>query len=157
MAKPKYIEVSAGVRYWEDGTLNGEEDGVGIMPFREGDMWRPVIDLDEGKVVDWPKGDTASIHYKVCDSGEYWLLDEEHKRVAKWNGCYVPDDLLCVGAKGYGDYIIFSIEEDGKITGWSKPNIMVNGTINSFDGDNSWLVIDPIVSISKCPVFYGDE
>lgn len=117
----KYIEVTAFARYWEDAKLNGEEDSDGKMPLRKGDCWCPTIDLNTGEVLNWPKGNTAKVHYKVCDAGEYWLLDETKNRILQWKGYYVPDSILCIKDKGYGDYIIFSINENGFIENWKNP------------------------------------
>jgi len=120
----KYIEVSAQVRYWEDTTINGVDDEDGnLVPFKDGELWRPTIDLDNGMVKNWPEGMTGSIHYKVCDQGEYWLQDESGERIAKWKGYYVPDSFLCHGDHGFGDYIIFNVGNDGKIADWRKPKI----------------------------------
>ena len=56
----KYIKARCGVRYWEDGEVNGvpDEDGSRI-PLREGTAadndslgggnWCPTIDLDTGE------------------------------------------------------------------------------------------------------------
>ena len=121
--KARYLEVSAGVRYWEDALLGGEPDEAGLMPLRSGDRWAPVIDLDCGKIAGWPVGTVARIHYKVCDDGEYWLLDQEGRRVARWADFYVPDDLLCVGDRGFGDYIIFNVSSEGLIEGWRRPTL----------------------------------
>jgi len=118
---PKFIKISADVRYWEDATLNGCEDEQGEMPLRNGNSWEPVINLETGSIDCWPAGVTADVHYKVCDAGEYWLLDENKKPFAKWSGYYVPDDILCVGCNGYGDYIIFKVGSDGFIIGWQRP------------------------------------
>jgi len=119
-----YLEVCAQVRYWEDATVNGAEDTDGtLVPARVNESWRPVIRLADGLVMDWPQGTTADIHYKVCDEGEYWLLDDERKRAAKWAGFYVPDSFLCHGDTGYGDYIIFKVGADGKIEAWEQPEI----------------------------------
>lgn len=125
--EPKYIEVSAGVRYWEDTYVNGAEDENGtLIPLRKGEMWCPVIRISDGMVMDWPNGTTADIHYKVCDAGEYWLLDADRKRIAKWGGYYVPNDFLCHGSEGYGDYIIFNVDADGMIKKWRTPEIEFN-------------------------------
>lgn len=121
--KAHYIEVEAGVRYWEDAELDGIPDEKGLIPLREGDAWKPVIHLDTGRVSDWPQGLAADVHYKVCDAGLYWLQDENGKRIATWNGYYVPNDFLCIGDNGYGDYIIFKIGDDGIIKGWKRPVI----------------------------------
>lgn len=123
MDKAQFVEVSAEVRYWEDADLNGTTDVEGKIPLRRGDLWEPVIELATGRVLNWPDGTAADIHYKVCDAGEYWLLDESKSRIAKWRGYYVPNDFLCVGDNGYGDYIIFKIGEDGLIAGWRPPYV----------------------------------
>lgn len=121
------LVVSAGVRYWEDATVNGVEDEQGgLIPFRNSDKWEPVIELATGLIRDWPQGTVADVHYKVCDAGEYWLADADGNKVAKWSGYYVPDKLLCVGANGYGDYIILTVGSDGKIKGWNPPKIDVD-------------------------------
>lgn len=119
-----YIEVSAEVRYWEDATVNGIEDSDGkLIPLQKGELWAPVIRLSDGVLMDWPDGFEADVHYKVCDQGEYWLLDEALRRVAKWASHYVPDEFLCHGDNGYGDYIIFRVGADGKIANWRTPGI----------------------------------
>ena len=120
---PSFLIVHAAVRYWEDATVNGAEDTDGsLIPMREDDLWKPTIALEDGLVVGWPIGTTASIHYKVCDAGKYWLEDDDGKRL-KWKGDYVPDDLLAIGGEGYGDYIILEIMPDGLIKGWKKPEL----------------------------------
>ncbi len=115
MLKPKYLEIVASVRYWEDAIVNGAEDKDGdLIPFRSGDTWNPIIDIENKCLVDWPIGIEATIHYKVCDAGQYYLLDENKKRTHHWGGFYVPADNICSG-NGYGDYIIMKICPDGKI------------------------------------------
>lgn len=118
-----HIEFSAGVRYWEDATVNGIEDEDGsLIPGRDGDVWRGKIDLATGKIVDWPTGVEADIHYKVCDDGVYWLLDAEGNRIAEREG-YVPGAFMCHGDSGYGDYIIMRIGPDGQIAKYRRPKI----------------------------------
>ena len=125
MMKTRRLIVDAGVRYWENATVNGVEDTDGtLIPFRVGERWMPVIDLSTGTIIGWPQGTTADIHYKVCDAGAYWLADEAGQKTHKWRGYYVPDDLLCVGDDGYGDYIIFKIGADGKIINWQVPELI---------------------------------
>jgi hypothetical protein len=117
------VKVSAEVRYWDDADVNGQqdtEDGANI-PLRVGPLWCPIIELDTGRVRNWPAGTTASIHYKVADAGTYELLGPVGNVVAKKDG-YVPD-FLSVGEDGFGDYIILEIGADGLITGWKAPTI----------------------------------
>lgn len=130
--KAAFIECEAGVRYWEDAIVNGEEDEDGSrIPCRVGENWCPTIDLRTGKVVGWPEGTTADIHYKVCDAGRYWLLNEAGERIAERDG-YVPGQYLCHGDNGYGDYIIMSINSDGSIVNYDPPR----------DGMDGWKAIE---------------
>lgn len=123
------LEVSAGVRYWEDATVNGEEDTHGdLVPCRNGDRWKPVIEIETGKIINWTHGTSATIHYKVCDDGVYSLQNEHGVAEVEFDG-YVPK-TLCPADRGYGDYIIMNIDEEGVIAGW-KFNI--NDFINSED------------------------
>lgn len=116
--------VDARVRYWEDATVNGVSDVDGnLIPCRVGNSWMPSIDLASGKILGWPQGTEADIHYKVCDDGDYWLADAAGNKLLKWGGDYVPDRLLCVGDRGFGDYIILYVKEDGAIAGWIPPVI----------------------------------
>ena len=121
----KLLIVRAEVRYWEDSTFDGVEDSEEgeFAPFKSGVFWNPIIDLDSGKIVNWPQGTVAAIHYKVCDQGEYWLADASAVKLAKWKGSYVPDKFLCHGDEGFGDYIIFAVNENGKIQDYTKPEI----------------------------------
>lgn len=117
-----YIEVSAGVRYWEDATVNGVEDKDGtLIPCRIGGLWMPIIRLD-GVVLHWPQGVEADIHYKVCDDGKYWLLDHSRKRIAEWRDYYVPTAFLCQCDRD-SDYIIMRVDAAGRILDWQTPSI----------------------------------
>lgn len=112
------LEVNAGVRYWEDSEINGEsdtEDGDNI-PCKDGDRWKPIIDIDKGIITNWEQGKTASIHYKVCDDGIYTLKDEKGNTIEERNN-YVPN-IMCPGEDGYGDYIIMNIGSNGEIEDW---------------------------------------
>ena len=114
----KTLVIRALPRYWEDATVNDIEDVNGdLIPFREWDMWCPHIDIDTGVVYDWPEGVTASIHYKVCDAGSYYLLDEHGNHILSIEQDYVPS-MACPNGEGYGDYIIMHINEKGQIANW---------------------------------------
>jgi hypothetical protein len=112
----KTVLIEAGVRYWEDTTVNGVEDHEGnLIPFREGDMWRPEIDVETGTILNWPQGTKADIHYKVCDAGSYYVKDAEGKVVLSIVDNYVPNSLI---PGSCGDYIIMTVDETGKIAEW---------------------------------------
>jgi hypothetical protein len=132
-----HIEVAARVRYWEDGEVNGvsEDDDNPLMPGASGEMWNARIALATGHIDGWPAGTTASIHYKVCDEGEYWLLNAAGERISKWRGYYVPNGFLCHGSEGFGDYIILSIGDDGRVIGWTVPEIEPEDWVAFVDGE----------------------
>lgn len=114
----KTLHVEAGVRYWEDATVNGVEDTEGdLIPCREGDLWKPVIDLETGRITNWKQGVTADVHYKVCDDGSYYIKDAEGNTVLSIEDDYVPS-ILSPGGNSYGDYIIMHIDETGLIQNW---------------------------------------
>ena len=117
-----FLRVFADVRYWEDATVNGVEDhGGGLIPLRQGNSWCPVIDLENGSIVNWTKGVVADVHYKICDAGKYYLTDRLGATTHKRENDYVPSEYLCFGGEGYGDYIIMKIDGDGKIEGYKRP------------------------------------
>src|SRR5574343_149523 len=125
----KYLLVSAEVRYWEDAVVNGATDTDGsLIPHRsqDGKLWEPIIRLEDGVIMEWPEGTIADINYKVCDQGLYYLLNDGKEQIAKYRGDYVPDDFLCHGDTGYGDYIIFIVDGGGKIQNWRCPAITVS-------------------------------
>lgn len=125
----KFLKADCGVRYWEDAEVNGVEDDENkpAMPFASKDSWCPIIDIEAGAIVDWPKGVTAETHYKVCDAGVYTLLDGDGNEVKQING-YVPS-IMCPDGGGYGDYVIMKIDGDGKIANWRID-------LSAFDGDD---------------------
>jgi hypothetical protein len=75
-----------------------------------------VIDIDEGRIINWTQGITASTHYKVCDAGIYELQTADNELIVRKDG-YVPRCLSPKG-NGYGDYIIMDIDENGMIDKW---------------------------------------
>lgn len=121
----KYLRAECGVRYWDDGSVDGVEDTDGSrIPCRDpkpndhlgGGTWRPTIDLDSGIIEGWPQGTVASVHYKVCDDGAYELLDAERNVIKRMEG-YVPT-IMCPEGEGWGDYVIMEIDGAGKIAKW---------------------------------------
>ena len=121
--EPVYLAVYAEPSYWEDATVNGVDDIDGtLIPLRSGDKWAITIDLPQGKIRHWTHGTTAYVHYKVCDTGTYFLRDGSG-REAKYKSDYVPDKLLCHGDRGYGDYIVMDIDADGQIVGFEMPEL----------------------------------
>jgi len=114
----KSLLIKCEPRHWEDATYNGvdENEDDPKMPMKVGSMLVMKIDLLTGKIENWPKGNTASIVYKVCDAGSYYLLDANDDVVLSIEAGYVPD--MATIPRAFGDYIIMQIDEDGKIENW---------------------------------------
>lgn len=118
----KYIEADFGVRYFEDATVNGVEDNEENikMPCVVDDngekRWKIKVDIDNGQIVNWNKGTVAQTYYKVCDDGNYNLLDTNGD-VIKEISSYVPD-IFAIYDEGFGDYVYIKIDENGFIEDW---------------------------------------
>lgn len=128
----KYVKVELPIRY-------GEEDMSKDFPLREevstdrnnNDWWKATIEVDTGKILEWPQGQVGEFYLKVVDEGSYYLLDENQKIVASIKQNYVPNQLL-PPTDGYGDYVNFEIDENGIITNWYKNPIVTNFTTNHY-------------------------
>ena len=125
------ILVSAYVMFWADGTVNGveDDDDTPNMPCAvkgdNGYRWMPIIDIETGQIRNWREGTTAEIHYNVCDEFECRIIDEkgsEHCLIKDYGG-YVPE-FMCPKYRGYGDYIIMDIDENGYIQDWNKEEVL---------------------------------
>lgn len=115
----KYCHLKVEPRYWEDATVDGVDDEEGtLIPCRNGDLWCPLIDIETGEIINWSKGTTANIHYKVCDAGSYYLQDENNNIILSIEDDYVPNKLI---PGQYGDYIVMNVDGDGKIKEWKTP------------------------------------
>ena len=133
----KFLKVRAGVRYPEDSEFIEVENDRKInyisddaenpkMPFIEVEYdkyghkkfyWTPIIDLENGVIINWPKGVKVHVFYKVCDDFECNVYDEYDNEVLHYEG-YVPD-FMAIEEEGYGDYIDMIIDENGCICDWN--------------------------------------
>ena len=133
----KFLKVRAGVRYPEDCEFIDAENDRKVnyisddeetpkMPFMEVEYdkyghkkfyWTPTIDLENGVIVNWPKGVKVHVFYKVCDDFECTVYDEYDNEVLHYEG-YVPD-FMSIEEEGYGDYIDMIIDENGCIQDWN--------------------------------------
>ena len=104
-----HIEISVPVEY-------EEEDMPNDFPFRDGDTWKIRVNIDTGAIEGWPPERPYDLHMKVIDGGTYTLFDNA-KEVGIIEENYVPHGVV---PGEYGDYIILSINESGKITNWPK-------------------------------------
>lgn len=74
------------------------------------------IDIETGEVTNWPKNcpfDFTNI--KIVDTGTYvlWITGLADNFIS-YSG-YVPE---CLGPHGYGDYLMFEIDENSHIVDW---------------------------------------
>ena len=133
----KFLKVRAGVRYPEDSEFIKVENDRKVnyisddeenpkMPFMEVEndkyghnkfYWTPTIDLENGVIINWPKGVKVHVFYKVCDDFECTAYDEYDNEVLHYEG-YVPD-FMAIEEEGYGDYIDMIIDENGCICDWN--------------------------------------
>ena len=133
------IEVDTKAIYWEDTDVNGTPDidfyqtkGVGepripcaVQVKEEPDnciysdhwRWRPIIDAETGKILNWTKGVEARVHYKVCD-GFGCMFKDSQSNAVRYDEGYVPP-FMYPEEDGYGDYIIMRIDKEGQIANWS--------------------------------------
>lgn len=114
-------------RYFCDGFQIGNKLYYSLIDLREdypdvvcgtfnGDTISLEIDIDTGKVTNWPKNCPTDFHdIKIVDTGNYWLVDDNADLVVGYTG-YVPS---CLGEGGYGDYLEFEIDENSYIVAWS--------------------------------------
>ena len=136
----RYLRATMGVRYWDDcdysedngqtwnqGFKDNDEDSEYIkkltpcvvrkdIGYGESDYLELIIDLEEGKVLNWKNGFCLKTSYKVCDDAEYVFLDENMNEVVnitkEYNQYYVPaflsgecsrnDDYLNINIYGTG-------------------------------------------------------
>ena len=133
----KFLKVRAGVRYPEDSEFIKVENDRKVnyisddeenpkMRFIEVEYdkyghkkfyWAPIIDLENGVIINWPKGVKVHVYYKVCDDFECTVYDEYDNEVLHYEG-YVPD-FMAIEEEGYGDYIDMIIDENGCICDWN--------------------------------------
>lgn len=79
--------------------------------------WMPIIDIDNGKISNWPLGVEAKLYYKVVDEFSCKLLDDNSDIIISYNG-YVPP-CMAIDDEGYGDYIYITIDNNGYIKDWN--------------------------------------
>lgn len=112
------IHVSMPIYHPEDAEVNGVEENEDSprRPFltkKDGVFyWNVSIDVENGKILDWPSKTTLKTWDKVVDE-----LTVECNR--KTYEDYVPD-FLSIWDRGYGDYVYIEVLEDGTIKDWNS-------------------------------------
>ena len=109
---------------WEDWPVNNKEceNGVGHPLFDGEDGIEFIVDVDSGKIDNWPIGNTMETWDKGRDDGEYELYGKNNELILRKECDYVPSVLDTKG-DGYGDYIQFKVNASGTILDWNPYNI----------------------------------
>ena len=148
----KFLKIKAGVTYPEDSQFievnidaNGnarnnyisDDEENPKMPFMKVEYdkyghksfyWQPTIDIENGVIINWPKGVKARIFYKVCDDFICTISDENDNEVLQYNG-YVPN-FMALEDEGFGDYIDMVVDGNGTIKGWRFDNDSIKEIYN---------------------------
>lgn len=110
--KKEEVEIKSVLININPRHLDEEEKEV---PMLVGDNWEVIVDVNTGKISNWPKGEERDYYWKICDAGSYYLLDHNDKSVLSIINNYVPNNLL---PGEYGDYLELKINGEGVITNW---------------------------------------
>lgn len=79
--------------------------------------WRLLVDVDTGKVENWPADAGAlDLYCKPRDGGTYRLIGLDDKVITTLDS-YVPNSVI---PGDYGDYIGLKIDASGVIQNWPK-------------------------------------
>ncbi len=79
-------------------------------------LWTAHVNIDTGLISGWPIGEKRKAFIKVCDAGQYTLVDSDGNHLKTIEG-YVPNGII---PGEYGDYIDLDIDENGFIANWPK-------------------------------------
>ena len=125
-------------RFWEDSDFNGTPDDENGTVARKlfGDRFEKwggweflhlTIDLDNGKILDWPEGNNAVFNYKSCDINRFVLMGRDKSGEYVEIGTPEGDTEYVIGPEfmnDYGDYFCPTVNEQGKIMGYDKKQMI---------------------------------
>ena len=105
---------------WADTLVNGVSDTPdgNNIPCKFGTSWCPVIEKDTGKILNWKKDTTASIHYELLGALGHEVADEYGEIIVDTIVSSVPK-TLSIGTSEYKNTIIMDIDENGVIQDWN--------------------------------------
>lgn len=119
----RYFRADVGPISFEDGEVNGfnDDDESPIIPCAKDGRWNILIDIYNGKVLNWTDGGEAveaKVYYKVCDDGIYTAYDNNMDEVFVLED-YVPKIMAFDDEDyGWGDYMSLKINKEGFIENW---------------------------------------
>ena len=115
-------EFKSELPFVEKRTNNYEIPGPDNNLNKLDDYWCITIDVNEGKVENWPDNFWLTTHFKICDDGLYTVEDDEgniYYDSIKSRDYYVPS-FLAIDDDGYGDYMYLTIDNNGYIKNWKE-------------------------------------
>lgn len=122
----RYAECTLYPRFFDGGCIDGINDShvsprmpcVKAVSNDTADLaWCPIIDLNEGKILNWKKGISAFVHYKTVDCNFIIFKDEFENVIKKYEG-YVPQFLNTVDNNA--DYVVMDIDSNGYIKNYRR-------------------------------------
>jgi hypothetical protein len=138
----RFFRGDMGVRYWGSGEVDGAEDDednptIPCVSEKYGEKrWDITIDIKDGRVINWPKGTSASVYYKVVDDGYYIAYDRNMNVIKEIDG-YVPEIMAFDDeGYGYGDYVSLTINDDGYVVDWPKGKSLEHFMDSFLDGED---------------------
>ena len=127
----KYLKVQVPNEYDESGFSDEGYEKYCKSLSEDKEYWCPLIDIDNGHIVNWVEGLSCDIFFKPVDEGVYTFLGENNVEHLKHEG-YVPN-FLGINSQSYGDYIDLSVNSEGYIIGWNKDDVL--DYITNYDED----------------------
>lgn len=117
------IDVDAHVRYpedssyWDKNDIEHECDNEKPeIPCFDDHNWKPIININTGKIINWDAPIKCHLFAKVCDEFKCKIKGLNSEDIITYEG-YVPS-FMAIEDNGYGDYIDMIVEEDGTIKNW---------------------------------------
>ena len=114
---PRYIDILLpDAEYLRDSDLEDFPINDFLSKDQKG-IIKLTIDLKKKKLLGWKNGqDKFAFFVKAVDTGTYIVRNSDGDVLYRRDG-YVPNGVV-PPHDGYGDYIDFTINEDGSLSGW---------------------------------------
>ena len=114
---PRYIDILLpDAEYLRDSDLEDFPINDFLLKDQKG-IIKLTIDLKKKKLLGWKNGqDKFAFFVKAVDTGTYIVRNSDGDVLYRRDG-YVPNGVV-PPHDGYGDYIDFTINEDGSLSGW---------------------------------------
>ena len=91
------------------------------FPLRDGDLWKAQIVIDNGQILDWPRGEGAFLYMNVKNEGTYRLLNRAKETISIIENDCIPGGLI---PREYADFLKLDIDNNGIVRNWpTDPNV----------------------------------